>query len=206
MAATSLAYDERLDHLLAVAARVFAQKGYHATTMRDLARASGMSLAGMYYYVRGKNELLYLIQERCFREVIDGAERSIGEAATPLERVERFIRHHVLFFARRMDAMKVLSHEANSLKGKHLERIKALKRRYVKMLAELLAELDAECGDPLDPQLSAYALFGMMNWIYTWYNPRGPVSPRALAEHFSRLFLYGARGAPVPMPEEQPYR
>jgi AcrR family transcriptional regulator len=199
MAATSVAYDERLDHLLAVAARVFAQKGYHATTMRDLARASGMSLAGMYYYVRGKNELLYLIQERCFREVMEGAERSLAGATTSAERVERFIHHHVLFFARRMDEMKVLSHEANSLTGRRLERIKSLKRRYVKMLAQLLAELDSDSGERPDPQLSAYALFGMMNWIYTWYDPRGPVPPRALAEHFSRLFLYGARGAAVPI-------
>src|ERR1041384_6925897 len=57
-------YDERLDHLLARAARVFADKGYHPTTMRDLSAASGMSLAGMYYYVRGKEDLLALIQER----------------------------------------------------------------------------------------------------------------------------------------------
>lgn len=199
MATTSLAYDERLDHLLEVAARVFAQKGYDGATMRDLARTSGMSLAGIYYYVRGKNELLYLVQERCFREVIEGAERSVAEAATPLERVERFIQHHVLFFARRMDAMKVLSHEANRLTGQRLERIKGLKRRYLKMLTELLAELDGDSSERPDPQLSAYALFGMMNWIYTWYNPRGSVSPRALAEHFSRLFLYGARGATVPI-------
>ncbi|HMG18229.1 MAG TPA: helix-turn-helix domain-containing protein, partial [Gemmatimonadales bacterium] len=61
-------YDERLDHLLARAARVFADKGYHPTTMRDLSAASGMSLAGMYYYVRGKEDLLALIQERCFAQ------------------------------------------------------------------------------------------------------------------------------------------
>src|SRR5207249_11039136 len=57
-------YDERLDHLLARAAKVFAERGYHSTTMRDLAAASGMSLAGMYYYVKGKEELLSLIEER----------------------------------------------------------------------------------------------------------------------------------------------
>jgi len=69
-------YDERLDHLLARAARVFADKGYHPTTMRDLSAASGMSLAGMYYYVRGKEDLLALIQERCFTQVLEGARRS----------------------------------------------------------------------------------------------------------------------------------
>src|SRR5512134_373336 len=63
-------YDARLDALLRVAAQVFARKGYHATTMRDLSRASGMSLAGMYHYVPGKEDLLYLIQRRCFQSVL----------------------------------------------------------------------------------------------------------------------------------------
>src|SRR6266571_520958 len=71
-------YDERLDHLLARAARVFADKGYHPTTMRDLSAASGMSLAGMYYYVRGKEDLLALIQERCFTLVLEGARRAVA--------------------------------------------------------------------------------------------------------------------------------
>ena len=63
-------YDERLDHLLARAAKVFAERGYHSTTMRDLAAASGMSLAGMYYYVKGKEELLSLIEERDRKSVV----------------------------------------------------------------------------------------------------------------------------------------
>src|SRR2546430_4608457 len=69
-------YDQRLDHLLARAARVFADKGYHPTTMRDLSAASGMSLAGMYYYVSGKEDLLALIQERCFARVLEGAQQA----------------------------------------------------------------------------------------------------------------------------------
>ena len=66
-------YDERLDQFLSRAAKLFADQGYHSTTMRDLAAATGMSLAGMYYYVRGKEELLYRIQERCFTRVLAGA-------------------------------------------------------------------------------------------------------------------------------------
>lgn len=199
MAAASLAYDERLDRLLVTAASVFAHKGYHATTMRELARASGMSLAGMYYYVRGKNELLYLIQERCFREVIAGAEESLAQGTTPLERLDRFIRHHVTFFARQMDAMKVLSHEAASLTGKRLERIRSLKRRYVKLLTGLLTDLAKDSMDPSDLRVAAYALFGMINWIYTWYDPRGRLPPEALAETLSRLFISGLCGAAVPV-------
>ena len=67
---TQISSDRRLDHLLATASRVYAEQGYHCTTMRELARATGMSLAGMYHYVSGKDELLYLIQERCFTAVL----------------------------------------------------------------------------------------------------------------------------------------
>src|SRR5881628_88759 len=84
-------YDERLEHLLARAATVFADKGYHCTTMRDLAAASGMSLAGMYYYVRGKEDLLCLIQERCFTKVFAGAAQALARLgdADPGERLRR---------------------------------------------------------------------------------------------------------------------
>lgn len=189
-------YDERLEHLLQTAARVFADQGYHATTMRDLARATGMSLAGMYYYVQGKDELLFMIQERCFQRVLAGAGAAVAPAATPVERVVRFIRHHVSFFANHMSEMKVLSHEARSLAAPRLEKINRLKRRYVDLLAGLLLKLDDGGNGRPDPRIAAYALFGMMNWIYTWYDPKGPVSPDTLADHFAHLFLTGAAGSP----------
>src|SRR5574341_1702058 len=192
----SIPYDERLEHLLAVAARVFADKGYHATTMRDLARATGMSLAGMYYYVQGKDQLLFLIQERCFQQVRAGAQAVVAEGAGPAERVSRFIRHHVGFFASHMSEMKVLSHEAKSLSAPRLEKINRLKRRYADLLAGLIADLDDDGDGRPDPRIAAYGLFGMMNWIYTWYDPKGPVSPETLADHFAQLFLTGAAGSP----------
>jgi AcrR family transcriptional regulator len=192
----SVPYDERLEHLLSVAARVFADQGYHATTMRDLARATGMSLAGMYYYVQGKDQLLFLIQERCFQQVLAGADAALSEAATAAERVTRFIEHHVGFFASHMSEMKVLSHEARSLTKARLDRITRLKRRYVDLLTSLIAQLEPDGSARLDPRLAAYGLFGMMNWIYTWYDPKGPVSPETLADHFAQLFLTGATGSP----------
>src|SRR5439155_25071896 len=133
-------YDERLDHLLARAAKVFAERGYHSTTMRDLAAASGMSLAGMYYYVKGKEELLSLIEERCFTRVLDGARRAMPGDGDPLERLQAFIRHHVTFFAAHMPEMKVLSHEANSLTGERLRRVNVIKRGYVDLLEGLLKD------------------------------------------------------------------
>jgi len=183
-------YDERLDQLLSRAAQVFADKGYHSTTMRDLAAASGMSLAGMYYYVRGKEELLALIQERCFSRVVAGADQALAPASDPLERLQAFIRHHVTFFAAHMAEMKVLSHEATSLSGERQRRVNAIKRRYVDLLEGLLKDV-APDEPRVDRSAAAYVLFGMMNWIYNWYDPAGEIDPDRLAALIARIFIGG---------------
>lgn len=183
-------YDERFSALLSRAARVFAERGYHPTTMRDLSRASGMSLAGMYYYVRGKEDLLFHVQERCFTQVFDGGTAAVGLGVDPEDRLARFIRHHVTFFAAHMAEMKVLSHEANALSGERQRSVDAIKRRYVDLLEGLLRET---CADQpaAERSAAAYALFGMMNWIYNWYDPAGPITPDRLAELLTRLYLGG---------------
>jgi len=187
---TTHQYDERLHNLLRTAATVFAEQGFHATSMRDLSKATSMSLAGMYYYVRCKDELLYQIQERCFTGVLDGAEAAIEAGTDAQDRVDRLIRHHVTFFAEHMGEMKVLSHEADSLTKERQDSINKLKKQYVTLLAKLIGDAQGE-NAKADTRVAAYALFGMMNWIYTWYDPDGEVTPAQLAEQFSEVFLHG---------------
>lgn len=183
-------YDQRFHALLAHAARVFSDHGYDRTTMRDLAAASGMSLAGIYYYVRGKEDLLYHIQERCFTEVLEGAELALAGAADPHERLAAFIRHHVTFFTEHMAEMKVLSHEASALTGDRLQRVTQIKRRYVDRLEGLLRDVAPDQASA-ERSAAAYALFGMMNWIYNWYDPAGPLDAERLAGLLARIFLGG---------------
>jgi AcrR family transcriptional regulator len=183
-------FDARLDALLRVAAQVFARKGYHATTMRDLSRASGMSLAGMYHYVPGKEDLLFLIQRRCFQSVLRDVQDGIEKESDPVARLRTFVRRHLEFFAANMDEMKVLSHEAESLTGDRAREILDLKRRYAQLLQRTIAGADGR-----HPSIAAYALFGMMNWIYTWYRPDGPLGPAELADTIAELFVHGVRGA-----------
>ena len=200
-------FDSRREALLAAAASVFAARGYHRTSMRDLARASGMSLAGMYYYVAGKEDLLYQLQRSAFERVRRGAEEAVAAAGRggvgggeggPEERLRAFILHHVTFFATHRDEMKVLSHEAESLTGARLEEVRELKKAYVGLCDALVAELDAAAEAPaggggtrLNRHVAVYTLFGMMNWIYTWYDPAGRVGIAELAETICRLFLNG---------------
>jgi len=184
-------YDHRRDHLLSTAARTFAAHGFASSSMRDLARASSMSLAGMYYYVESKDDLLFQIQKACFEQVTAGATGAVSREPDPEKRVAAFVHHHITFFTTHMAEMKVLAHEAESLSGDMLEGIRRLKRHYVDMLVTLLAAVDGQSDGRARRHIAAYTLFGMMNWIYTWYDPAGPVGADELAETMTRLFLNG---------------
>jgi TetR/AcrR family transcriptional regulator len=100
------------------------------------------------------------------------------------------VRRHLAFFAANMNEMKVLSHEAESLTGDRAREILDLKRRYAQLLQRTIAGADGR-----HPSIAAYALFGMMNWIYTWYRPDGRLGPAELADTIAELFVHGVRGA-----------
>jgi AcrR family transcriptional regulator len=190
--------DQKLDTLLSAAARVFAQHGYHQTSMRDLARASGISLAGVYYYVQGKEELLFLVQSRHFETVIAGMRQALAGATDPVERLSRFIDNHLDYFATHMPEMKVLSHEAGALSGEYRQRVDDMKREYTRALMDILADLERVHGPAhINRRVAAYSLFGMMNWIYNWYDPLGDVGIELLSQSVRRLFLGGYVGLPI---------
>jgi AcrR family transcriptional regulator len=190
--------DQKLDALLSAAARVFAERGYHQTSMRDLARASGVSLAGLYYYVESKEELLYLIQRNNFERVIAGMQERLAGATDPVDRLMRFIDNHLDYFATHMAEMKVLSHEAGALSGDWLHGVDEMKRAYTRALMDILAAIeDAHGPAHANRRVAAYSLFGMMNWIYNWYDPNGDLGVELLAQNVGRIFLGGYVGLPV---------
>jgi AcrR family transcriptional regulator len=190
--------DQKLEGLLSSAAREFALRGYDRTSMRDLARASGVSLAGVYYYVQSKEELLFLIQSRNFEAVIAGMRDTLRGVTDPVERLQRFIDNHLDYFATHMAEMKVLSREADALDGEFLQRVNDIKRQYTRLLKDGLADIEKTHGPAhANRRVAAYSLFGMMNWIYTWYDPLGDVGVELLSQNVCRLFLGGYVGLPV---------
>ena len=190
--------DQKLDALLSAAARVFAERGYHQTSMRDLARASGVSLAGLYYYVESKEELLYLIQRNNFERVIAGMKERLDGSTDPVDRLMRFIDNHLDYFASHMAEMKVLSHEAGALSGEWLHTVEEMKRDYTRALMDILAGIEQAHGPAhANRRVAAYSLFGMLNWIYNWYDPLGDLGVELLAQNIGRIFLGGYVGLPV---------
>jgi AcrR family transcriptional regulator len=191
-------YDQKLEFILRTSARIFAEKGYHPTSMRDIARATEVSLAGLYYYCKSKEELLFLIQDNCFGRVHERLLERLRETGDPVAKLRLVIENHLSFFAANMAEMKVLSHEAESLAGEMREHVTARKQQYTRLVRRILSEVQqARAGDTgdaapkLDLTVATYALFGMMNWIYNWYDPRGKLSVGDLVDNVTRLFLSG---------------
>ena len=187
-------YNQKLEFILRTSARIFADKSYHSTSMRDISRETGVSLAGLYHYCKSKEELLFLIQDNCFGHVLERLERRLQVTTNPIDRLHLVIENHLSFFAANMAEMKVLSHEADSLAGEMHEHVSGKKQLYTKLVRKILTEVKAtqdKNGQKLDVTVATYALFGMMNWIYNWYDPRGKLSVADLVDNVKRLFLSG---------------
>jgi AcrR family transcriptional regulator len=188
-------YDQKLVHVLKTSAAVFADKGYHSTSMRDISRAAKMSLSGLYYYFNSKEELLFLIQDYCFSTVIDDCRKLLEGVDDPVRRLKLLIENHLNYFVNNMNEMKVLSHEANSLSRDLFRKVNNKKRQYVDLVKNLLGEIARENRvDGVDIRVATFSLFGMMNWIYNWYDPRKDVDVAGLSKNITRLFLSGFLG------------
>src|SRR5206468_7696734 len=116
--------------------------------------------------------------------VLEGARQAVAGASDPQEKLHAFIRHHVEFFANHMAEMKVMSHEASP------RIVSTIKRLYVDLLESVLKDA-APDQSAVDRSAATYILFGMMNWIYNWYDPAGEIDPQRLAELIARTFIGG---------------
>ena len=185
-------HDEKLREILKSSAKIFAEKGFHSTSIRDIARATRMSLAGLYYYFSTKEELLFLIQEQCFLTLLQRWEKNAELHNDARVRIRVFVENHLGFFLHNMFEMKVMAREDESLTGEFQEKILLLKRRYVKVLMDLIEEMQSlEGGRGINLRAATFSLFGMMNWIYTWYHPKRDLPLSELIEQMLRIYFFG---------------
>lgn len=199
-------FDRRLAEILDYATEVFADKGYEGASMRDLSRLSGISLAGLYYYFESKEKLLYIIQQHTFSTIVDRLRERLAASSDPEERIRIFVQNHVEYSVAKQKAMKVLSHEDDVLKNSYGAELATIKREYYRICVGLVEALvNAEGAKTNSPRIASVSartavmgLFGMMNWLYTWYNPRVDPTAEVLAREISDIFLVGVRGEALP--------
>ena len=167
-------YDANIDHILRAAASVFAEKSFGLASIRDIAAHARISFPRIYYYLRNKEELLYLISRRAFEELLKRGEDAYRGAPDAGARLRKFIEGHLAYHMDNLAEMKVLVREADSLGGRYSADISRLKRDYSRICRRIIEQYAEERGRTLDRERSRIVtslLFGSMNWFYTWYEP-----------------------------------
>jgi len=184
----------RCTAILDSACEVFARRGYQAATMRDVARASHLSLAGVYHYVSGKDELLFLVLDRALDALLAALDKTLVDAEGGEARLLALIRTHLEFGFAHPAALRVVNRDWELLGEPRRSDIVAKRRVYIAAGVTILRELDPGGRGSEQLYSATNLLLGMLNGIATPSFLRGPGDPAAVAREVSTLFLHGFLG------------
>lgn len=185
-------YDAKLSAVLSASSALFASKGYERASIRDVAQATGMSLAGLYYYFKGKEELLFLIQYRVFQSLCEKLRDIIKKETDPQGCLHCMIKMHFDYFIRHMDDLKVCSREIESLDGDFYSKVAGKRKEYFDLTQSIFEKISRTSGrSSADSRLAALYLFGTLNWIYQWYRPGRYPGAMKMAKQLSGIYLNG---------------
>jgi AcrR family transcriptional regulator len=186
-----VAIAERYGRILDAAREVFARRGFHQAGIREIARTAGLSLAGLYHYVRGKDELLFLVLDRALGTLCADLDTALAEARTPETKLLALVRTHLVFGLQRPHDLKLVNRDWELLTEPRRGEIAARRGEYLQRGLAILRELDPH-GRSGDELLSATnLLLGMLNGIATRPFVRSGEDAPALAAEVGALFLYG---------------
>jgi AcrR family transcriptional regulator len=181
------------------ALKLFREKGYHATSMQDIAAVVGLYKGSLYHYIGSKEDLLVKAFERALAELLAEVEQITADATIPAGmQLRQVIAAHVRAVAENLDALTVYLHEWRALAGASLGSVRAQRERYVALVSEIVGRgvRSGEFRTP-DPSIATLAVLGMCNWVCQWYRPDGPLSPSEIGDRFADLVLDGLTATSV---------
>jgi AcrR family transcriptional regulator len=184
---------KRDEEVYAAALRLFTEKGYHATSMQDIAAAVGLYKGSLYHYIGSKEELLARVFERGMGSLLDEVEAIVADSSLAASRQLRLIlRAHVSAIAENREALTVYLHEFRALASDSLGSVREQRDRYRRLL-ESVVERGVNSGEfgATDVAIATLGVLGMCNWIVQWYQPEGRLAPRQIADRFAELLLRG---------------
>ena len=203
--AREAALDSRQE-ILRTAARLFQQRGYDATSMNDVSAALKLSKGGLYYHFQSKDEILFEIMNHAMEITQERVIAPVSAIADPAERLRALIRLHMEVVLSPQDReITVMLHENHPLPPTLRKRINTRKKEYVHFVENLIAEVQksqaqrqtlkdpqhTRSGGNVSPRAAAFALLGMINWIYQWYKPEGSLQAHNLIPQFTELLFGG---------------
>ena len=146
----------------------------------------------MYHYVTGKEELLFLIQYRTFSSLLDNFRQKADSTTDPQQKLRIMIENHIEHYVKHMDQLVVCTHELQTLEGNYYDQVFKKRKDYFLDTLDIIKTIGAQGEGPaVDPHIATLYLFGMLNWIYMWHNPKINTSPKTLADQMAHLFLSG---------------
>jgi AcrR family transcriptional regulator len=183
----------REQEIIAAAARVFKEKGYHAATTRDIAAAVGIQQASLYYYISSKEELLYLVVREPIMRLYAEVEAIVKADWPARVKVERGIQAHLAAFDESYPHMFVFLQELDNVLQALQDKVRELPKRYQRLWEELLRQGMArgELRADLHVTTTAFMILGMCNWMFRWYHQGGSLDTAALAKQYASAILDG---------------
>jgi len=178
--------------IIQAAAQIFRQKGYHGTSMQDIADAVHLQKASLYHHISGKQEILVDILDRALGILIEDIEAVAKSEIKPEEKVRQAMQAYVGRLSEDTDLAAVLMQEyrslADDLRVAHIARRDRLESLWREIIKEGI-----ESGDfrHTDEVIATFALMGALNWMVTWYQPGGRLSPQEIANEFGDTFIKG---------------
>jgi AcrR family transcriptional regulator len=182
---------EKIRKIAKIAAQIFSSKGFLATSLDDIAAGAKLTKGGVYHYFNSKDEILYFICSTYVDMDLEGLEQSLAQLSESREKIKFIIDHHIEHYSVHSYAAKTLLHESYNLRPKYLKEIRARERRYFEIVSKAIFDfLGGKATKELVTTLS-FTLFGMMNWIYKWYDPKGGIKPKELSQIIYEIFVAG---------------
>ena len=184
--------------ILQAAARVIAKHGFHGMSMRKLARATKKGLATYYNYFASKEEVLFELQRKAFTTLIRAAGEALASVDDPADRLRVFISSHIRYFMAHPDIMLILVHESSTLPPKWRKEIRILKEQYFRIgrdvIRQVLKHYNGGATEEPEIERAAYSIFGMLNWVYGWYDPSQHGTSEDVSRTIHRVALVGLKG------------
>lgn len=180
--------------ILRTAARLFRERGYDATSMNDISTALKLSKGGLYHHFRSKDEILFHIMNHAMDLTEERVLNPIRGIADPEERLRALIRLHIELVLRARDReITVILHENHPLPAALRKKVNIRKKGYIHYLEQLIMEVQgARNSHNVTHRAAAFALLGMINWIYQWYRPEGGLKEEDLIRQYTEIFFAGA--------------
>jgi AcrR family transcriptional regulator len=186
-------YEQRREEVVDIAARVFAGRGYHATSIDDLSEATGLQRGGLYHYIGGKQELLIRIHERYIEPLLDNAREIAARRESPEVELRLLAQALIQDIADYRDQVTVFLDEWRMIEdAPEWKDIRKARKEFEEIIASCLCR-GAKEGVfwAVDERTTMRGLLGMLNYTYQWLNPRGRITPAAVADSFIDIFLRG---------------